>query len=577
MVSGENMVTDKIKLMFKNWRVIMMLVAVLFAVVAIHPVPWRDGVAVRSVVSNSSAGDAGFISAKPMSTPTSRERVLQFDSMPIHSMADYDAALSKLMPNQSVTIQTDRGFYTMKTRFNSHVVNKTMNVTREVPVGRKVNGTLVNVTVNRSVQELQEVREFTAGLEDVGLRVYDAPTNNLRKGLDLQGGTRVLLQPEKPLSAEDLDTLIENLKQRLNVFGLSDVVVRSAIDLTGNQFIIVEIAGATDEDVKQLLAKQGKFEAKIANQTVFRGGQDVRYVCRTADCSGIDARSGGCGQATGGYACRFSFSISLSAESAARQADVTRNLRVITDTNGKYLSEPLVLYLDDKEVDRLSIADDLRGRAVTDISISGSGSGTSEQGAVDNALENMKRLQTILITGSLPVKLQIVDLETISPVLGESFLQRALLAGVLSLLAVGAVIFIRYRMLAIAIPIMITCVAEVTLVIGFAALSGWNLDLAAIAGIIIAIGTGVDHQIVISDEMIRKTGSEMINWKQRFKNAMFVIMSAFFTTATSMLVLYFAGAGLLKGFALTTIAGLALGVFITRPAFGAMLQILLKD
>jgi len=38
----------------------------------------------------------------------------------------------------------------------------------------------------------------------------------------------------------------------------------------------------------------------------------------------------------------------------------------------------------------------------------------------------------------------------------------------------------------------------------------------------------------------------------------------------------FAGAGLIKGFALTTIAGVTIGVFITRPAFAAMIEKLLK-
>ena len=107
-------------------------------------------------------------------------------------------------------------------------------------------------------------------LEPLGFSVYEAPITNLRKGLDLQGGTRVLLTPQEKLSAQDLDTLLENLKQRLNVFGLSDVIVRSATDLTGDQFIIVEIAGASEEDVKELLAKQGKFESRIENQTYSR-------------------------------------------------------------------------------------------------------------------------------------------------------------------------------------------------------------------------------------------------------------------------------------------------------------------
>jgi len=38
----------------------------------------------------------------------------------------------------------------------------------------------------------------------------------------------------------------------------------------------------------------------------------------------------------------------------------------------------------------------------------------------------------------------------------------------------------------------------------------------------------------------------------------------------------FAGAGLLLGFAITTVAGVTIGVLITRPAFGAILEILLE-
>jgi len=41
--------------------------------------------------------------------------------------------------------------------------------------------------------------------------------------------------------------------------------------------------------------------------------------------------------------------------------------------------------------------------------------------------------------------------------------------------------------------------------------------------------------------------------------------------------LIFAGAGMLKGFALTTIIGVSVGVFITRPAYASIIEILLKE
>ena len=52
---------------------------------------------------------------------------------------------------------------------------------------------------------------------------------------------------------------------------------------------------------------------------------------------------------------------------------------------------------------------------------------------------------------------------------------------------------------------------EIIILLGFAALVGWNLDLAAIAGIIIAAGTGVDDQIVITDETLKSKGSARID------------------------------------------------------------------
>ena len=122
---------------------------------------------------------------------------------------------------------------------------------------------------------------------------------------------------------------------------------------------------------------------------------------------------------------------------------------------------------------------------------------------------------------------------------------------------------------------VLTLFAEVILILGFASLVGWNLDLAAIAGIIIVVGTGVDHLIVITDETLR--GEVVYDWKRRIKNAMFIVIGAYLTTMSGMLPLLWAGAGLLKGFALTTIAGISFGVLIARPAFASTIEILLKE
>ena len=106
------------------------------------------------------------------------------------------------------------------------------------------------------------------GPADLGIKVYDTPKSNIKLGLDLQGGTRVILKPEKSVSDETFDLIISTINQRLNVFGLSDVIVRKASDLSGNKYVIVEVAGANEEDVAELIEKQGKFEARINNKTL---------------------------------------------------------------------------------------------------------------------------------------------------------------------------------------------------------------------------------------------------------------------------------------------------------------------
>ena len=565
----------KIKKIFTSPRVIIALICILLAVVAMHPNPEAKGVTIRTVKQNSSAALAGIESAKPTTKPMSRERVIAINNRKIENLEDYYNIINSLKSNITVHIRTNQNVYTLTTKEKIETIY--LNETETRIITEEIFNETTNKTqkITKIIEKPKTISKVT-GMEDIGLQVYEAPKTNIKKGLDLQGGTRVLLQPELQITRDEMDILLENMKYRLNIYGLSDVIVREAGDLAGNQFILVEIAGANEEEVKELLAKQGKFEAKIGNNTVFRGGNDITYVCRSADCSGINPNKP-CGTDGTQWFCNFRFAISLSPQAAERQAELTKDLEIITENKQDYLSEKLVLFLDDVKVDELFIGADLKGRAVTDIEISGSGAGGTEQEAVFNTLKNMKRLQTILITGSLPVKLEIAKIDAISPILGEEFIRSAILIGLVAMLAVGIVVYLRYKRLKVAAPMILTSLSEVILLLGFASIIGWNIDLAAIAGIIIAVGTGVDHQIVISDETLRGEISQIFDWKQRFKRAFFIIMSAYFTTVVAMIPLLFAGAGLIKGFALTTIIGVSIGVFITRPAFANIIEILLKD
>ncbi len=525
----------KVKKIVTNFRILILIIFLILGLFAVYPNPWNEGLAIRHVAKNSSASFAGMENPAPTSTPMSRERILAVNNNPVTDVKSFYTMLSTIPSNATVALKTNKNLYRLVMR----------------PVDRA----------------------------DFGLSIYPAPKTNIRKGLDLQGGTRVILQPEEEVSKEDLELVMDNIKERLNVYGLSDIVVRATTDLAGKSYILVEIAGANQEEVRDLLAKQGKFEAKVGNTSVFKGGGDVTYVCRSADCSGLDPRAG-CQQQSGGWYCGFRFSISLAPKAAQHQADATRLLTVVSSPSGNYLSEKLNLFLDDEEVDSLNIGAELKGSPMTEIQISGSGTGLSHQEAIQNTLESMKRLQTILITGSLPVKLSIVKMDSISPVLGEEFLKNAIWICLWAVITVSVILFIRYRLLSVSIPIIITMLSEVFLTLAIAAIIGWNIDLASIAGIIVAIGTGVDDQIVIADETlfgakIEEEGGS--SWKDKLKRAFFIIFASYFTLTAAMIPLLFAGAGLLKGFAITTILAVTIGVLITRPAYAAFVEILTKE
>jgi preprotein translocase subunit SecD len=128
--------------------------------------------------------------------------------------------------------------------------------------------------------------------------------------------------------------------------------------------------------------------------------------------------------------------------------------------------------------------------------------------------------------------LQIVKLDTISPLLGEQFITTILLAGLGAVLVVAFIVLLRYRNIKISGAIFLTMASEIILTFGIASLIKWNLDLPSIAGIIATIGTGVDDQIVILDE---SQNSKTYSVKERIKRALFIIFGSYFTVLFSLL------------------------------------------
>jgi preprotein translocase subunit SecD len=500
------------KITFRIWLLIFVL---FFSILAIAPWHYFDsGVSVKSVEKNSTAYESGLRSGTVINS---------INGQTIKDMQEYSQYIAE-----------------------NFIGNKTQKIILDTNSG-----------------------EFIFLSERLEISVAEVKKSNLKTGLDLSGGARALVKAEGiSLTKTEVDDLVAITTERLNAFGLNDVIIKSVSDLGGENYMLIEIAGSTTTELKELLESQGKFEAKIGNETVFIGGdRDITYV----GVSGQDAGIYSCNQGSENYYCEFRFVISLSEKAAQRQADVTSNLSVNLSSGGRYLEKPLDLFVDDSLLDTLQIGADLKGRATTSIQISGSGNGVTQQDAYKDAQESMKKLQTILKTGSLPYKLEIVKLDSISPALGKEFTKNLIYLALLVLGIISVIILVRYRKLKISGAVILTMFSEAVITLAIATLLKQNLDAASIAGIIAGMGTGVDDQIVILSESFNKEDT-YIKLKERIKRAFFIISGAFFTVIAAMIPLFWAGAGMLRGFALTTIIGVTAGILITRPAFGDIIE-----
>jgi len=199
--------------------------------------------------------------------------------------------------------------------------------------------------------------------------------------------------------------------------------------------------------------------------------------------------------------------------------------------------------------------------------------------SLEDANYEIKRVRALLSSGNLPAKTKMASESLVDPRHGAVFLNYCLYTGLFAILIVSLVILVRYKKMFIVIPVMVTCISEVILILGLASAVSWELDLLAVAGIIAAVGTGVDNQIVITDEILkRRKGekAEVMSFTEQIGRAFFIIFTSAATIIAAMIPLFAIGAGMLKGFAFTTIMGVLFGVLITRPAFAAAIEFFLK-
>ena len=381
--------------------------------------------------------------------------------------------------------------------------------------------------------------------------ITEAELNDVLKPVDGKIPQRGFTEGVSP---ETISLTKDILDKKFNQLGLKEIPIRTV----GNNYILIDLAGVDMTTARDIAAKPGKFEVRIqveGNQT-----EHVLY--------GDQITSVGVPEKERGDNWGVSFTLTDKGAEALRDAAIQYG--AVTKPEAHYLS----MYLDGVLVFDAPLAREL-AKNIQSIPVKNM---VATTGQGDVGLNKARELQIHLREGALPVNVEVVGSGQVSAGLGKKFKEQLLIAGIFALIAVALVVYFRYKQPNIIIPMLATSFSEVLIILGFTALVGFQLDLATITGIIAVIGTGVDHLIIITDEVL--SGGAMPPekvYRSRLAKAFTIIFAAAATVLIAMSPLLFMGFGALKGFAIITIIGVLIGVGIARPAYAEIIQGMLVE
>mgnify|MGYP005850600973 CR=1 FL=1 len=384
------------------------------------------------------------------------------------------------------------------------------------------------------------------------------------------------------LTQETRDEAINVIEGKVNQAGLSGASVQQVTDGTGF-FILIEVPGQDRSDVIELIEERGNVRIDIYHDNTDDGEYTTeRAVLTQGDFASISNAQQSDEQ--GGPRVPVSIRQEDGVAERFQQAVVDTGVAGTSGSPGsrcRYEESPeatdpcLQLVVDDEVVNSFGMNSDLglsmqRGEWARDPSFV----------LTTTSFEGAQGIAINLRAGAIPAELAIDQGTTsfISPTQGESFRTDSLIVGILAILTVSGVVFARYREPQVALPMILTAFSEVLILLGFAAYLEYPLDLSVIASFIAVLGTGVDDLVIIADGVMAEGDvSSRRVFSSRFKKAFWVIGVAAATTIIAMSPLAVLSLGDLRGFAIFTILGVLVGVFITRPAYGDILRNLLTD
>lgn len=394
-------------------------------------------------------------------------------------------------------------------------------------------------------------------LKAIGLKNLEL---KVRQGLDLKGGSNLVYQADLAKTAaadkqKAVEGVINVIEKRVNPSGTAEISVRRS----GEDRLAIDLPGV--KDVNEAIGLIGK-TAQLSFMRAPGGAQGEAMPIETG-LSGKDlsTATADIDPQTGKPIIRFE----MKPESTQKFAELTT---AINKDGGQ-----LVILLDDKVLFNGGVSS-----PITD------GKGQME-GFKD--LKTAKDTTVLLNAGALPVPIKLVEQRTVGATLGTESVSRSLVAGIIGLLLVIIFMIAYYRLAGVvaAVALIIYTLLNIAyfklsvFMPGFFIFSPIVLTLAGIAGFILSIGMAVDANILIFERMreeVRAGKSFTAGLEAGFDRAWTSIRDSNISTLITCVILYWFGASIIKGFAVTLALGVLLSMFTAIVVSRTLLRMLLQ-
>lgn len=366
---------------------------------------------------------------------------------------------------------------------------------------------------------------------------YISPlATSIKQGLDLQGGTHVVLEaidtPEAKVDEDAVQRVVKIIERRVNELGLTEPIIQRQ----GDRRIIVELPGVKDpEKAIEMLGKTALLEFQDESHTTVLTGKDLKDAKAQIDQSN-----------------RNLVALEFSDEGAQKFADLTaKNI-------GKHIS----ILLDKQE---------LTSPVVQEVIPSGKAVITGNR-----SIDEAQRLAILLRSGSLPVKVDIIETRTVGPTLGQDSKEKSKQAFAIGIGAIVIFMLLFYRLSGFVANIAL--ILYVLLLLVSLKMLNATLTLPGIAGIILSMGMAVDANVLIFErfkEEHRAGKTLRAAMDAGFSRAFATIFDSNVTTLIAAAVLFFLGTGPIKGFAITLGLGIILSMLTAITITRFMLKMLM--